>query len=86
MKYPVMEELYKERKIRAIGVCNFYPDRLDDLCANAKIRPAVNQAAPRWNTQRGVLIIPKSTYKKCMEENLNIWGEAVPAALNQDKN
>ena len=25
-----MEELYKEGKIRAIGVCNFYPDRLAD--------------------------------------------------------
>lgn len=38
-----MEELYEEGKIRAIGVCNFYPDRLADLCANAKVKPAVNQ-------------------------------------------
>ena len=38
-----MEELYAEGKIRAIGVCNFYPDRLADLCANVKIKPAVNQ-------------------------------------------
>lgn len=38
-----MEELYKEGKIRAIGVCNFYPDRLTDLCVNAKVVPAVNQ-------------------------------------------
>ncbi len=38
-----MEELYKEGKIRAIGVCNFYPDRLVDLCVNANITPAVNQ-------------------------------------------
>lgn len=38
-----MEELYKEGKIRAIGVCNFYPDRLADLCANAEVMPAVNQ-------------------------------------------
>ena len=38
-----MEELYKEEKIRAIGVCNFYPDRLADLCANVKIIPAINQ-------------------------------------------
>lgn len=38
-----MEELYEEGKIRAIGVCNFYPERLADLCVNAKVVPAVNQ-------------------------------------------
>lgn len=38
-----MEELYNEGKIRAIGVSNFYPDRLADLCLNAKITPMVNQ-------------------------------------------
>ena len=38
-----MEELYKEGKIRAIGVSNFEPDQLDDLMADAKIKPALNQ-------------------------------------------
>jgi 2,5-diketo-D-gluconate reductase A len=38
-----MEEAYKEGKIRAIGVANFYPDRLIDLCYNAEIKPMVNQ-------------------------------------------
>lgn len=38
-----MEELYKEGKVRAIGVCNFYPERLADLCLNARIKPMVNQ-------------------------------------------
>lgn len=38
-----MEELYEAGKIRAIGVCNFYPDRLTDLCINAKIKPMINQ-------------------------------------------
>lgn len=123
-----MEELYEEGKIRAIGVCNFYPERLADLCLNAKVTPAVNQVeihpffaqtdamenmkefgvqpeawgplaegqhgiftnpvlteigkkygktaaqvSLRWNTQRGVVIIPKSTHRERMEENLNIW-------------
>lgn len=38
-----MEELYEAGKIRAIGVCNFYPERLTDLCLNAKIPPMVDQ-------------------------------------------
>lgn len=41
--WTAMEELYEEGKIRAIGVCNFYPERLADLCLNSKIRPMVNQ-------------------------------------------
>lgn len=123
-----MEELYEEGKIRAIGVCNFYPERLADLYVNARIKPMVNQielhpffqqadalknmrdfgvvpeawgplaegkhgifknevltsvaqkygktaaqVALRWNTQRGVVIIPKSTHAERMAENLNIW-------------
>ena len=27
----------------------------------------------RWNAQRGVVVIPKSTHKERMEENLDIW-------------
>ena len=38
-----LEELCREGKIRAVGVSNFYPDRLADLCVNAEIPPAVNQ-------------------------------------------
>ena len=38
-----LEELYQEGKVRAIGVSNFYPERLTDLCMNAKIKPMVNQ-------------------------------------------
>ncbi len=123
-----MEELYEAGRIRAIGVCNFYPDRLTDLCLNTRIAPMVDQvelhpffaqsgaienmkelgvvpeawgplaegkhgifthpaltqidekygktaaqAALRWNVQRGAVVIPKSTHKERMEENLNIW-------------
>ncbi|MGF9889540.1 aldo/keto reductase [Priestia megaterium] len=38
-----MEELYREGKIKAIGVSNFYPDRLIDLITHNEIVPAVNQ-------------------------------------------
>lgn len=123
-----MEELYKEGKIRAIGVCSFYPDRLVDLIAFNEIAPAVDQVevnaffqreadqkvmrekgvqmeswAPfaegrnnlfhnealqaigakynkniaqvilRWQTQRGIVCIPKSVKKERMEQNFNIF-------------
>jgi 2,5-diketo-D-gluconate reductase A len=38
-----MEDLYREGKIKAIGVSNFLPDRLMDLIVHNKIVPAVNQ-------------------------------------------
>ena len=41
--YRAMEDAYKEGKIHAIGVSNFYPERLIDVCALAEVPPAVNQ-------------------------------------------
>ncbi|WP_368399521.1 aldo/keto reductase [Streptococcus anginosus] len=41
--YRALEKLYKEGKLRAIGVSNFYPDRLSDIVAFNKITPQVNQ-------------------------------------------
>lgn len=38
-----LEDLYEEGKIRAIGISNFYPDRMVDIASFAKIRPMVNQ-------------------------------------------
>lgn len=133
--YRAMEELYKEGKIRAIGVCNFYPERLTDLCLHCEVIPAVNQVelhpffqqaeaiknmqefgvqpqawgpfaegqfgifthpvlskigakygktaaqvALRWNVQRGVVVIPKSTHKERMEQNFAIWDFALTEA------
>lgn len=123
-----MEELYKEGKVRAIGVCNMYPHVLQDFVLHVDVIPAVNQielhpffqqqnavdlmkeykiqpeawgpfaegkhnifkntllseiaekygksAAQvilRWNVQRGVVVIPKSTHKERMEQNIDIW-------------
>ena len=41
--WQAMEELYKEGRIRAIGVSNFHPDRLMDLMVHNEVVPAVNQ-------------------------------------------
>ena len=41
--YRAMEEAYQAGKLRAIGVCNFYPNRLADLCETVNVIPAVNQ-------------------------------------------
>ena len=123
-----LEDLYDEGKIRAIGISNFYPDRMVDIASFARIRPMVNQIetnplnqqveahewlkkygiaheawAPlgekrnglfenktlekianvhgksvaqvilRWELQRDIIIIPKSTHKERMIENLDIF-------------
>ena len=47
-----IEKLYETGRIRAIGVCNFEPDRLLDLCRNARIVPAVNQVETHPYTQQ----------------------------------
>ena len=41
--YRAMEEAYKEGKVRAIGVSNFYADRYLDLAYHCEIKPAINQ-------------------------------------------
>lgn len=59
-----LEDLYKEGKLRAIGISNFYPDRMVDLASFAEIRPMVNQieihphhqqaTAKEWNEKYGL--------------------------------
>ena len=41
--YRAMEEAYQKKELRAIGVCNFYPSRLADLCETVDVIPAVDQ-------------------------------------------
>ncbi|MBM6993095.1 MAG: aldo/keto reductase [Prevotella sp.] len=126
--YRAMERAYREGKVRAIGVSNFYPDRFVDLQAHVEVKPMVNQVethvfnqqmeaqqymekygcqimswgpfaegrndffknetlaetgsrygksvaqvALRYLLQRGVVLIPKSTHKDRMEQNLDIF-------------
>lgn len=123
-----LEDLYAEGVIKAIGVSNFYPDRLVDICSFARIKPMVNQVethphnqqieahewmkkygvqheawAPfgegrggmfeepllveigkkygktaaqvilRWDMQRNIVAIPKSTHIERMEQNFDIF-------------
>lgn len=42
-EWRAMQDLYKEGRIRAIGISNFYPDRVIDLILHNEIIPAVNQ-------------------------------------------
>lgn len=63
-----LEELYQEGKIRAIGVCNFMPDRLLDLCYNAKISPMINQIERHPHYQR--------SEELSFMNNLNVQPEA----------
>ena len=126
--YRALIDLYKEGKIKAIGVSNFYPNILTNFCEIVKVKPVVNQVelhpyytqekaletmkyynvvpeawAPlgggrynpfedemlkgiadkynksvgqvilRWNVQRGVVVIPKSTHVERIKENIDIF-------------
>lgn len=41
--YRALEDLYDEGKIKAIGISNFYPDRMVDLASFMRIKPMINQ-------------------------------------------
>lgn len=41
--YRALEDMYDEGKLRAIGISNFYPDRMVDIASFSRIRPMVNQ-------------------------------------------
>ncbi len=69
-EWRAMEELYKEGKMRAIGVSNFQPDRLIDLIIHNEIVPAVNQIETHPFHQQ------IETQKFLQENNVRIesWG------------
>jgi len=69
-EWKAMEELYKEGKVRAIGVSNFQPDRLIDLIIHNEIVPAVNQIETHPFHQQ------IETQKFLQENNVQIesWG------------
>lgn len=130
--YRALEELYEEGKIRAVGISNFYVDRMVDFASFNRIKPMVNQVeiniynqqkelrkwadkygiqleawAPfgegrrgifndpviaeiaskyhktaaqvmlRWNIQRGVVVIPKTTHIERMKENFDVFDFAL---------
>lgn len=65
-----MQELYKEGKVKAIGVSNFHPDRVMDLIANTGFVPAVNQIETHPFHQQN------ETQKFLQDNNIQIesWG------------
>lgn len=80
--YRAMEEAYKEGKVRAIGVSNFYPDRYLDLFHFAEIKPAVNQVETHVFQQQKVA-------KKYMEKHgtqIMSWGPFAEGKNNYFQN
>ena len=126
--YRALEDLYDEGKLRAIGISNFYPDRMIDIASFARIKPMVNQIEThplnqrvedhkwmekygvqheawasfgegkgglftnpvltgigakygksaaqvmlRWAIQRNIVVLPKSTHKERMIQNLDVF-------------
>lgn len=65
--YRALEDLYDEGKLKAIGVSNFYPDRLVDLASFTRIAPMVNQIETHVLNQRGEDNTWMSKYKVAHE-------------------
>lgn len=68
--YRALEDAYREGKLRAIGVSNFYPDHFIDLASNVDIVPAVNQVETHVFNQQ-------TEAQKIMEEfgtHIMSWG------------
>lgn len=91
--YRDLEKLYEEGKVRAIGVSNFYPDRLVDLCMFAKIKPMVNQIevnvfnqqveAKKWADKYGVVL---EAWAQFAEGRNNMFHNEVLQAIGEKHN
>lgn len=91
--YHDLEKLYEEGKVRAIGVSNFYPDRLVDLCMFAKIKPMVNQIevnvfnqqveAKKWADKYGVVL---EAWAPFAEGRNNMFHNEVLQAIGEKHN
>lgn len=91
--YRDLEKLYEEGKVQAIGVSNFYPDRLVDLCMFAKIKPMVNQIevnvfnqqveAKKWADKYGVVL---EVWAPFAEGRNNMFHNEVLQAIGEKHN
>lgn len=68
--YRAMERAYREGKVRAIGISNFYPDRFIDLQAHVEIKPAINQVETHVFDQQ----IEAQQYMKKYGCQIMSWG------------
>ncbi|MFY0758053.1 aldo/keto reductase [Metabacillus dongyingensis] len=77
-----MEELYREGKIKAIGVSNFHPDRLIDLIIHNEVIPAVNQVETHPFNQQ----IESAQFMKENNVQLQSWGPFAEGKNNMFQN
>lgn len=68
--YRAMEETYKEEKVRALGVSNFYPDRFLDIHHFSEVKPAVNQVETHVFCQQAAA----KEYMKKYGTQIMSWG------------
>ena len=68
--YRALEEAYKEGKLKAIGVSNFYPDHLIDLASNVEVKPMVNQVETHVFNQQ----IQPQKYMDELDCRIMSWG------------
>ena len=77
-----MQDLYSQGKVRAIGVSNFYPDRLVDLVINSGFTPALNQVEINPWFQQNEAQIWNEKYGVCMQA----WAPMARGKLNLFEN
>lgn len=80
--WAAMEELYREGKIRAIGVSNFYPDRLTDFMIHNEVVPAVNQVETHPFNQQ----IESANLMKENNVQIESWGPFAEGKNNMFQN